>query len=195
MNTRKLKVDDIPSETLVKKGDRLSGTITHCRNFSSKHTREHIDLVLLAGTNDLASHNVSPDELIKKLDESISVLNTFQNLHHIFICQLAPRFHFHNVNSEVIHFNELLLEHFADTEEFVTVLDPVPAEFRFYHHDGLHLSRVGLSKQCGIILSNLYKIHAPSSYKKRKTRKSSGMKHANTPEGLISNKAMQPLVH
>ena len=47
------------------KGDRLSGAITRCGNFLSKHTDEHIDLVLLAGTNDLASRNVSPDELIK----------------------------------------------------------------------------------------------------------------------------------
>ena len=88
VNTRKLKVDDIPSEKLVKKGDRLSGTITHCGNFLSKDTGKHIDLVLLAGTNDLASRNVSPDELIKKLDESISELTAFQNLHHIFICHV-----------------------------------------------------------------------------------------------------------
>ena len=72
------------------------------------------------------------------------------------------------VNSKVIRFNELFLERFADTEEFVTVLDSVPAEFRFYHHDGLHLSDLGLSKPCGIILSNLYKILAPAGYKKRK---------------------------
>ena len=167
-------------KSLWKKGDRLSGTITRCRNFSSKHPGEHIDLVLLADTNDLASRNVSPDELIKKLDESISKLTAFQNLHHIFICQLPPRFDFHNVNSKVIRCNELLLERFADTDEFVTVLDSVPAEFRFYHHDGLDLSDVGWSKQCGIILSTLYNILAPASYKKRKTRKSSGTKHANT---------------
>ena len=136
LNTRKLKVDDIPSEKLVKKGDRLSGTTTRCGNFLSKHTGEHIDLVLSAGTNDLASRNASPDELIKKLDESISELTAFQNLHHTFICQLPPRFDFHNVNSNVIRFNELLPERFADTEEFVTVLDLVPAESRFYHHDG-----------------------------------------------------------
>ena len=135
----------------------------------------------MAGTNDLTSHYVSPDELIKKLDESISELAAFQNLYHIFICLLPPRFNFHNVNSKVIHFNELLLERFADTEKFVTALDPVPAEFRFYHHDGLHLSDVDLScKQCGIILSNLNKILALASYKKRKARKSSGRKHANT---------------
>ena len=99
----------------------------------------------MASTNDLASRNVSPDELIKKLDESISELTTFKNLHHIFICQLPPRFDFHNVNSKVIRFNELLLERFADTEEFVAVLDPVPAEFRFYYHDGLNLTDLGLS--------------------------------------------------
>ena len=103
---------------------------------------EHIDLVLLAGTNDLASRNVSPDELIKRLNETISELTVFQNLHHIFIYQLPPRFDFHDVNSKVIRFNELLLERFADTEEFVTILDPVPAEFGFYHHDGLYLSDV-----------------------------------------------------
>ena len=148
----------------------------------------------MASTNDLASRNVSAVELIKKLDESISELTAFQNLHHIFICQLPLRFDFHNVNSKVIRFNELLLERFADTEEFVTVLDPVPAEFRFYHHDRLHLSDVGLYKQCGIILSDLYKILAPASYKKRKVRKSSGM-NMLTLEGLISNKATQPPVH
>ena len=107
VNTRQLKVDDIPSEKLVKKGDRLSGTITHCRNFLSKHTGEHIDLVLLANTDDLASRSVSPDELIKKLDESISELTAFQDLHHFFICQLPPRFDFRNVNSKATRFNYL----------------------------------------------------------------------------------------
>ena len=65
-------------------------------------------------------------------------------------------------------FNELLIERFADTEEFVTVLDAVPAEFKYYHHDGLHLNDVGLTKQCIIILSNLYRTLAPASYKQGK---------------------------
>ena len=53
-------------------------------------------------------------------------------------------------------------------EEFVTALNAVPDEFKYYHHDGLHLSDVGLTKQCSIILSNLYKTLAPASYKQRK---------------------------
>ena len=104
----------------------------------------------MAGTNDLASRHVSSEDLIKKLDESINELTEFHNLHHIFLCQLPPRFDFHNINARVTCFNELLVERFADTEEFVTVLDAVPAEFKNYHHDGLHLSDVGLTKQCRI---------------------------------------------
>ena len=62
---------------------------------------EHIDLVLLADTNDLASRHVSPEELIKKLDESINELTEFHSLHHIFLCQLPPRFDFHNINAKI----------------------------------------------------------------------------------------------
>ena len=63
----KFKADDIRSVKLTKKGDRLSSTIGRCRNFLSKNADEHNDLVLLAGTNDLASRHVSPEELIKEL--------------------------------------------------------------------------------------------------------------------------------
>ena len=120
-------------------------------------------------------------------DKSINELTEFHNLHHIFLCQLHPRFDFHNINAKVTCFNELLIERFADTEEFVTVLDAVPAEFKYYHHDGLHLSDVGLSKQCSIILSNLYKALAPASYKQRKDsrparstpHKTNARKHVN----------------
>ena len=116
----------------------------------------------MACTNDLASRHVSPEDSIKKL-ESINELTEFHNL-HIFLCQRPPRFDFLDINAKVT----LLLERFADTEEFFTVLDVVPAEFKYYYHDGLDLSDVGLTKQCSIILSNLYKALAPASYKQRK---------------------------
>ena len=66
----KLKVGDIPSIKLTRKRDRLSGTSGRCRNFLSKHA--DIDLVLLAGKNDLASRHVAPEDLIENLDESIN---------------------------------------------------------------------------------------------------------------------------
>ena len=80
----------------------------------------------------------------------------------------TPRLDFYNINAKVTCFNELLIERFADTEEFVTAVDAVPAEFKHHHHDGSHLSDVGLTKQGSIILSNLYKALAPASYKQRK---------------------------
>ena len=115
-------------------------------------------------------------------------LTEFHNLHHIFLCQLHPIFDFHNINAKVTCFNELLIERFADTEEFVTVLDAVPAEFKHYHFDGLNLSNVGLTKQSSIILSTLYKTLAPASYKQCKEsrlacstpHKTSARKRVNT---------------
>ena len=48
------------------KGKSLSGH----RNFISKHSDDHIDLVLLAGTNDLANRNVSPEDLKPSIHRS-----------------------------------------------------------------------------------------------------------------------------
>ena len=97
IKSNKLKVGNIPSVKLNKKGDRLNGTTGRCRNFLRKNADEHIDLVLLAGTNELASRHVSPEELIKKLDKSINELTKFHNLHYIILCQLPPGFDFRNI--------------------------------------------------------------------------------------------------
>ena len=70
-------------------------------------------------------------------------------------------------NTKVCLFNELLVERFLDTEDFLTVVDTVQPEIKFYYEDGLHLSNLGISKLCGIILSRLYKILAPTSHKSR----------------------------
>ena len=68
----------------------------------------------------------------------------------------------------VVRFNELLHERFSDTEEFLTVVDTIPPEFKFYYEDGLHFSNVGLSKSCSILLSCLYKVLAPFNLTRRK---------------------------
>ena len=162
-----MEVSDIPSVKLTKRGDNLSGTISRCINYASKHSSETLDVVLLAGTNDISNRSVSPEKLINTLDSSLKELKQFNNVHHVFLCKIPPRFDFHKVNIKVNQYNNILSERFSDSEH-ISVIDTIPPEFRFYYVDGLHFSNLGLNKVCRIILSHLYKVLAPSSYKKRK---------------------------
>ena len=74
--------------------------------------------------------------------------------------------------AKVTCFNKLLIEglmpRLLTSTNYSTVLGAVPAEFKYYHHNGLHLSDLALTKQCSIIFSNLYKALAPANYKQRK---------------------------
>ena len=72
MNASKMKVCDTPSVRLTKKGDSLAGTVAHVKHYISRHQNVKADLVLLAGTNDLSSHSVSPEILISSLQNSIT---------------------------------------------------------------------------------------------------------------------------
>ena len=96
-------------------------------------------------------------------------LTHFSNVQHVFICKIPPRLDFHNINNKVSEFNSLLSERFSDTEEHISVVDTILPEFRYYYVDGLYFSHFGLRKACSIILSNLYKVLAPSKHKKRKS--------------------------
>ena len=138
MNANKMSVNGISCQKLAKEGDSLGGSVYRSKQYISKHGSEHIDLVLLAGTNDPSNRSVSPEDLIDKLDEYISELKGFSNRGHIFLCQIPNRFDFHAVNSKVLCFNELLSEGYSDTEDFFTVISSVPNEFRYYYEDGLH---------------------------------------------------------
>ena len=101
MYISKMKVSDIPSVKLTKRGDNLSGTISRCINYAGKHISETLDVVLLAGTNDLSNRSVSPEKLINTLDSSLKEFKQFNNVHHVFLCKIPPRFGFHNVNIKV----------------------------------------------------------------------------------------------
>ena len=185
MDASKMKVCDTPSVRLTKKGDSLAGTVARVKDYISRHQNVKADLVLLAGTNDLSSRSVSPEILISILQNSITELKEFSNLHQIFICKIPPRFDFHNVNSKVTGYNVLLEEHFPDSD-FVHVLDTATPEFRHYHTDGLHLSQLGLRKVCSIILSKLYKVLAPDRHKHRNksyAKKHSASKGSNSDSG------------
>ena len=168
MNTSRMSVNGIPSVKITEKGDSLVGSINRAKNYISRHSNNQIELVLLASTNDSASRNANPELLIKILDDQIIELKRFNNLGHIFLCKIPHRFDSHVVNSKVVRFNELRHERFSDTEEFLTVVHTIPPEFKFYYEDGLHFSNVGLSRSCSILLSNLYRVLAPSNLTRRK---------------------------
>ena len=168
IHIKRMKVNDTPSVKLTERGDNLRCSVARCINFVGKHNSENFDVVLLAGTNDLSNLSVSPDDLIVKLDSSLTKLMQFDDVKHIFLYKIPPRLDYHNINSKVSYFNQLLFERFNNTEEHISVVDTIPPEFRFYYQDGLHLSHAGLTKLCSIILSNLYRVLAPASYRKHK---------------------------
>ena len=175
INANKMSVDIITSVKLTKKGDSLSGSINRSKSYISRHGNDYIDLVLLAGTSDLANRKTSPEELIEELGKQITKLKEFNNLGHIVLCKIPHSFEFHVVNSKVVKFNELLRERFSDTEEFITIINTIPPEFKFCYEDGLHFSNIGLSKFCSILLSSLYRVLAFSKLtRRRRTRISHG---------------------
>ena len=91
MNANKMSVDNITSVKLTKKSDSLSGSISRSKNYISRQDNDHIDIVLLAGTNDLANRKTSPEELTEELDKQITELKGFNNLGHIFLCKIPHR--------------------------------------------------------------------------------------------------------
>ena len=111
---------------LTKKGDTISGSIARCINFVGKHSDQLIDIVSLHGTDDLATRDVNPDDLIDKLDKSLTDLKRFDNVQHVFLCKIPSRFDSHNISAKVSRFNELLVECYLDTEEWITVIDRNP---------------------------------------------------------------------
>ena len=142
-NSRKMMVNKIPSVKLTKRGDNLPGTVSRLTTYISKHSNVHLDIVLMAGTNDLSKRDVTPEVLIKELNDSITVIKRLSNVEQIFLCETSQRFEHHNINTKVCLFNELLVERFLITEDFLMVVDTVQTEIKFYYEDGLHLSNLG----------------------------------------------------
>ena len=67
MDVKKMKVSNIHSVKLTKRGDNLMGSMSHCRNYVAKHNDVIVDVVLLAGTNDLSNKHSCPADLINDL--------------------------------------------------------------------------------------------------------------------------------
>ena len=116
-----MNVKDKPTVKLAKPGDNLAGTVSRFINYISKHNSDQIDVVLMAGTNDLSNRKVSPEDLIKSTwstDEYITQIKGFSNVGKIFICKIPPTCDFHAVNLKVSEYNSLSVERFDNTEEF-----------------------------------------------------------------------------
>ena len=176
MNTKKMNVGNIPGIKLTKPGDTLEGSVCRARDYLSKHCHQVCNIVLLAGTNDLRKRKCSPKSLLEALDDSINELKSFSNLQDIFLVKLPPRCDIASVNHKVNIYNQLLDDHFTNIES-VSIIDTVPLGNRFLYKDGLHLSDLGLDKQCRIILSILYRKLAPELKRERTKRKSNSTKH------------------
>ena len=56
LNSRKMKVNNIPSIRRTKRGDNLSGTVSCLSAYIRKHNNQQLDIILFAGTNDLSKH-------------------------------------------------------------------------------------------------------------------------------------------
>ena len=67
MYVKKMKVSDTQSVKLTKSGDNLAGSVSRCKNYFAKHSDVIVDVVLLAGTNDLSIKNSCPEDLINDL--------------------------------------------------------------------------------------------------------------------------------
>ena len=65
---------------LTKGGDNLMGSMSRCRNYVAKHNDVIVDIVLLAGTNDLSNKHSCPEDLINDLDSALTDLTHFSNV-------------------------------------------------------------------------------------------------------------------
>ena len=95
INSRKMTVQNIPSIKLTKREDSLSATVSHLTTYISKHSNVHLDTVLLAGKDDLSKRDVTPEDLIKELDDAITVIKRLSNVGQILLCKIPQRFDHH----------------------------------------------------------------------------------------------------
>ena len=159
MPTKRMIVGNYHSVKLTKPGDSLDETVDRVRNHLSKHCNTNTNAVLLAGKKRHSRRQTTSHKLLDELIDSVNELQKFENIKTLFLCKLPPRSNHAVINRKVSDYNDLMSQHFAKNES-VIVIDTVSIE-RDLYKDGLHLSKTGLTKLCGIILSNLLEKLAP----------------------------------
>ena len=170
MSIKRMNVGNYRSVKPTKPGDSIDGTVNRVRNHLSKHFNTGVNVVLLAGRNDLIRGQTTPHKLLDELIDSVNELEKFKNTKTLFLCKLSPRSDHAFVNRKVSDYNDLMSQHFAENES-VIVIATVPLERDLSYNDDLHLTDTGLTELCGIILPNLFKKLAP--HLRRKSRSTS----------------------
>ena len=105
LDANKMCVEQIKVKKLTKPGDTLNGTFSRIKDYASKHSNVQLEVVVLAGTNDLNRRNVTPQSLIDQLVDHIAVFKEFCNVKNIFVCKITPRCDRHVTNSKVSEYN------------------------------------------------------------------------------------------
>ena len=105
-------IEQIKAKKLTEPGNTLNGTFAKLKDYASKHTDVQLEVVVLAGTNDLNRRNVTPQSLNDQLVDHIAVLRDCCKVKNIFVCKVNPCCDQHVINSKVYEYSELLDEHF-----------------------------------------------------------------------------------
>ena len=168
LDASKMHVEEIKAKKLTKSGNTLNGTFARIKDYASKHSDVQLEVVVLAGTNDLNRRSVTPQSLIDQLVDHIAVLRESCTVKNIFVCKITPRCDRHVTNIKCLNTMNYHMNIFPTK----AVLPTIPLEASLLYKDNLQLSEKGLRQVSGIILSNLYQVLAPNSYKPRLRRKS-----------------------
>ena len=74
LDASKMCLEQIKAKKLTKPSNTLNGTFARIKEYASKHSDVQLEVVVLAGTNDLNRRNVTPQSLIDQLVDHIAVL-------------------------------------------------------------------------------------------------------------------------
>ena len=102
MQHTRMKVGNLLTVKLTKRGDTLKGTVERVKSFVRKHNSISFTVVLLAGTDDLKRSDVNPSSLIDELCGHIDTLNDIGNIDIIFVCKIPPRLDSSKINNKVV---------------------------------------------------------------------------------------------
>ena len=117
-------IEQIKAKKCTKPSNTLNGTFARIKDYASKQSDAQLEVVVLAGTNDLNRRNVTPQCLIDQLVDHIAVLREFCSVKNIFICKITPHCDRHVINSKVSECNGLIDEHFSN-QDSLTVLPTI----------------------------------------------------------------------